>query len=123
MAFMHATLRSGAEVVLDAVGFDERVKTANLVITAEGQIDGQSADGKTIGVVASRTKKYGHPVLAIAGNLTEDYHCVYSLGVDAVAVLPTGPIMLSYAMEHAASLTSDATERAFRILHVGLSLR
>ena len=123
MTFLHATLRSGAEMVLDAVGFDERVRNADLVITAEGQIDEQTADGKTLGVVARRAKKYGHPVLAIAGNLSEGYQCAYSLGVDAVAALPTGPVTLAYAMEHAATLTSDATERALRILQVGLRMK
>ena len=53
-----------------------------------------------------------------------DGGCVLKeLGVDAVAVLPSGPMELSYAMEHAAELTSDSAERACRLLRVGTHLK
>jgi len=85
------------------------------VITAEGQIDGQTAYGKSVGAVAEMAKKYRLPVLALAGSLGDNYQTVYDLGVDALMVLPSGPMTLAYAMEHAAQLISDATERALRI--------
>ncbi|HLZ57792.1 MAG TPA: glycerate kinase [Ktedonosporobacter sp.] len=123
IAFLGATLRPGAQIVLEAIHLEERLRTANLVITAEGQLDGQTAYGKSVGAVAGLAKRYGLPVLALAGGLGETYQSVYSLGVDAIAVLPSGPMSLAYAMEHAASLTSDTTERALRMLNIGVSLR
>jgi glycerate 2-kinase len=122
MAFFDATLRPGARIVLEAVQLEEHVRTANLVITAEGQIDTQTAYGKTIGAVAAVAKRYGLPVLALAGGLGDNYQTVYTLGVDAVAVLPSGPMTLAYAMEHAAALMSDATERTLRILRMGTGI-
>jgi len=122
IAFLDATLRPGARIVLEAVQLEERVRMAKLVITAEGQIDTQTAYGKTIGAVAAVAKGYGLPVLALAGGLGENYQTVYTLGVDAVAVLPSGPMTLAYAMEHASSLMSDATERALRILRMGANI-
>jgi glycerate kinase len=122
MAFLHATLRPGAQIVLEAVHLEERVRTANLVITAEGQLDAQTAYGKSVGAVADVAKRYSLSVLALAGGLGENYQVVYTLGVDAVAVLPSGPMRLEYAMEHAAELMSDATERMLRILRVGAGL-
>lgn len=119
LAFLGAMLRPGAQIVLEAVQLEERVRSANLVITAEGQLDAQTAYGKSVAAVAAVAKRYGLPVLALAGSLGEDYLAVYALGVDAVVVLPTGPMTLAYAMEHAAELTSDATERALRILRMG----
>jgi glycerate kinase len=115
IAFLNATLRPGAQIVMEAVKLEEHVRTADLVITAEGQIDGQTAYGKSVGAVAEMAKKYSLPVLALAGSLGDNYQTVYDLGVDAVMVLPSGPMTLAYAMEHAAQLISDATERALRI--------
>src|SRR5205085_7105839 len=115
IAFVHAALRPGAQIVFEAVRLEERIRTANLVITAEGQIDSQTAYGKTVGAVAALAKRYGLPVLALAGSLGENYQTVYTLGVDAVAVLPSGPMTLDYAMEHAAELMKDSTERSMRI--------
>jgi len=122
MAFLNATLRPGSQIVLEAVQLEAHIRSANLVITAEGQLDAQTAYGKSVGAVAALAKRYHLPVIALAGGLGQDYQAVYSLGVDAVAVLPSGPMPLSYAMEHAAQLTQGATERALRLIRVGTTL-
>ena len=123
LAFLNATLRPGAQIVLEAVHLEERIRTADLVITAEGQLDTQTAYGKSVGAVAALAKRYGLPVLALAGSLGDNYQTVYALGVDAVAVLPSGPMTLTHAMENAARLTSDAVERACRLLQVGARIQ
>ena len=120
IAFLHATLRPGAQLVLEAVNLEHYVQTADLVITAEGQIDEQTAYGKSVGAVATLAKRYGLPVLALAGGLGNGYQKVYKLGVDGIAVLPSGPMTLPYAMEKAATLTTDATERMLRVLRMSL---
>ncbi|HZS78937.1 MAG TPA: glycerate kinase [Ktedonobacteraceae bacterium] len=119
IAFLHAQLRPGAQIVLEAVKLEERLRGADLVITAEGQIDAQTAYGKSVGAVAELAKRYGLPVLALAGGLGERYQDVYALGVDAVAALPSRPMTLEYAMEHAAALLSDCAERTLRLLRLG----
>ena len=123
MAFLHAKLRPGALIVFEAVNLEERVRKADLVITAEGQIDAQTAYGKSVGAVAEIAKRYDLPVLAFAGSLGEHYQVVYDLGVDAVAALPASPMTLPYAMENAARLIRDATERACRFVLVGARLK
>lgn len=120
LAFLHATLRPGAQLVLEAVKLETYIQAADLVITAEGQIDEQTAYGKSVGAVAALAKRYGLPVLALAGGLGKGYQQVYELGVDGIAVLPSGPMTLDYAMEHAAELTRDATERMLRIARINL---
>ena len=122
MAFLNATLRPGSQIVLEAVQLEDHIRTANLVITAEGQLDAQTAYGKSVGAVAALAKRYALPVIALAGGLGQDYQAAYSLGVDAVAVLPSGPMSLSHAMEYATHLTRDATERALRLIRVGTTL-
>ena len=120
IAFLHATLQPGAQLVLEAVKLETYVREADLVITAEGQIDEQTAYGKSVGAVATLAKHYGLPVLALAGSLGNGYQKVYELGVDGITVLPSGPMTLPYAMEHAATLATDATERMLRMVRVKL---
>lgn len=123
LAFLHATMRPGARIVLEAVRLEEQIRGADLVITAEGRLDSQTAYGKSVGAVAALAKQYGLPVLAIAGSLEENYQEIYNLGIDGIAVLPSSPMTLAEAMEQAARLTGEATERALRIFRAGASFR
>src|SRR5258707_4397870 len=82
LAFLNATLRPGAQIVLEAVKLEEHLRDADLVITAEGRLDSQTAYGKSVGAVAALAKKYRLPVLAIAGSLGDDYRAAYQLGID-----------------------------------------
>lgn len=118
IAFLGATLKPGAQIVLEAVHLEESLQNADLVITAEGRLDEQTAYGKSVGAVAALAKHYHLPVLAFAGGLGPHYQVVYDLGVDAVAVLPDGPMTLAYAMEHAAALLSDAAERTLKLFNL-----
>ncbi len=123
LAFLHAQLRPGAQIVLETVLLEERLRTADLVITAEGQLDGQTAYGKSVGAVASMAKKYNLPVLVIAGSLDENEQDLYKLGFAGLAVLPSGPMTLEYAMQHAAHLTRLATARTLHIFKAGSLFR
>jgi glycerate kinase len=62
-----AELVSGAEYVLDLVGFDRLLGEADLTITGEGRLDEQSAAGKVVGVVAGRCRAAGVPCVAVVG--------------------------------------------------------
>lgn len=66
-AFLHATLKPGIDMVLDAIGFDRIIQGADLVITGEGKVDFQTAKGKTAAGVLSRAKQQHIPVIAIGG--------------------------------------------------------
>ncbi len=122
IAFLHATLRPGAQIVFEAVHLEEKLRTADLVLTAEGQLDVQTGYGKSVGAVAHMAKRYSLPVIAIAGGLGTHYHTVYELGIDGIATLPSGPMTLDYAIQHAASLMCDATERALRLIRMGIQM-
>ncbi|MFN2614668.1 MAG: glycerate kinase [Actinomycetota bacterium] len=65
-----AHIRSGADVVLDAMGFDERLKAADLVITGEGRLDESTLDGKAPGAVARAAQRAGVPCVALVGSAT-----------------------------------------------------
>lgn len=83
-ALFHAELKSGIETVLDAVGFDALASEADLVITGEGKIDGQSARGKVISGVSQRTQALKIPCIAIVGDAGNGYEPLYEKGLTAV---------------------------------------
>jgi glycerate kinase len=69
-----AELEPGAPYVLDALGFDARLREADAVVVGEGRIDAQSAMGKIVGEIATRARAAGVPVHALVGRneLTAD---------------------------------------------------
>lgn len=94
-----AELRSGVETVLDLVGFDERVRDVDLVITGEGNMDEQSAAGKAPVGVACRAKRYGKPVAAVVGGRADSLDAVYEQGIDLVLPICRKPMDLEQALD------------------------
>lgn len=94
-----AELRSGVETVLDLVGFDERVRDVDLVITGEGNMDEQSAAGKAPVGVARRARRYGKPVVAVVGGRADNLDAVYEQGVDLVLPICRKPMPLDQALD------------------------
>ncbi len=67
MAFCGARMRPGVEVVMEAVGFDDRLSRADLVITGEGKLDEQSLRGKTPAGILRAAKEAGVPAAIVCG--------------------------------------------------------
>ena len=93
-----AELRSGVETVLDLIGFDERVRDVDLVITGEGNMDEQSAAGKAPVGVARRAKRYGKSVAAVVGGRADNLDAVYERGIDLVLPICRKPMSLDQAL-------------------------
>lgn len=97
--FLNASLERGVEMVLDAIGFDEIIAGADLVITGEGRVDSQTLTGKTPFGVAQRAIRQGIPVVAIGGSVAIDPQQAREAGFkDALQVTPEG-MSLSEAMK------------------------
>lgn len=94
-----AELHSGVETVLDLIGFDERVRDVDLVITGEGNMDEQSAAGKAPVGVARRAKRYGKPVVAVVGGRADNLDAVYGQGIDLVLPICRKPMDLERALD------------------------
>jgi len=62
-----ATLEPGAQWVLDALDFDERMRAARAVVTGEGKLDEQTLEGKLVGEIGTRARQAGVPLHAIVG--------------------------------------------------------
>ena len=121
MAFLNAELRLGVEIMVDAVNLRERVKGAAVVFTGEGQLDFQTAFGKTPVGVAKVAKAHNIPVIAIAGGIAEGAEAVYEAGIDAMLGIVQEPMELADAVKDAARLIADAAEQAARLIAIGHS--
>jgi len=116
VAFLDARIKSGVEVVMDAIGIDEKIGQADVVITGEGRIDGQTAGGKTPVGIALRSKKQNKPVFAIAGFIGSGAEQVYAHGIDSVMSAIVSPMGLEEAIRKSAGNIEAASERLFRII-------
>jgi glycerate 2-kinase len=81
VAFLGAELRRGIEIVLDITGFDAAAARADLIITGEGHLDGQSAQGKLIQGLCGRAGKT--PVIALCGKLSASPEQIRTIGLTA----------------------------------------
>jgi len=68
VAFLGAELVGGAELVMDALGFDAQLRAARVLVTGEGRLDGQSLRGKAPVAAARRAARAGVPAVALVGS-------------------------------------------------------
>ena len=119
MAFLNAELKLGVDIMIDTVKLKDRMKGVSLVITGEGQLDFQTAFGKTPIGVAKVAKVDNIPVIAIAGGIGEGAEAVYKAGIDAMLGIVQAPISLDDAIEDAPQLIADTAEQAARLIAIG----
>ncbi len=79
-----AELIPGASFVLDAIGFDARMRAARAVVTGEGRLDQQSLAGKAVSEVATRARQAGVPCHAIVGSNGLDTFGARILDLDTI---------------------------------------
>lgn len=115
MVFLKARLIPGIDVVIEATNLVADLEGADLVFTAEGRIDCQSAMGKVPTGVALKAKDFGSPVIALAGEVADDCQVVYEQGIDAVLSIAPGPVSLEQSMAVADKYISNAAECAMRL--------
>lgn len=114
----NAELKPGIDIVLEAIGLEEEVMDADIVITGEGRLDFQTAMGKVPVGVAHLAKKYHAKVLAFAGSVTTDAGKCNEEGIDAFFPIVRGVTTLDEAMvpENAKRNMELSVEQAFRLL-------
>jgi glycerate 2-kinase len=118
VVFLQGQLRPGIEIVTEAVGLDAAVRDADLVVTGEGRIDGQTVNGKTPMGVAKVARRNGKPVVAIGGSLARDADAVYTEGIEVVVAAVARPCSVAEALGAA----DENLRRAARNLAAALAL-
>jgi len=111
IAFARASVKPGFDVVAKAIGLSERLRGADLLLTGEGRLDGQTGYGKTVAGVARMAAEYGVPVLVIPGRLAAGWQAIldYADGVEPVV---GGAATEEEAAARPAEMLSLAVERA-----------
>ncbi len=116
--FLGASLESGIGIILDETGLEEKIKNADIVITGEGRLDGQSAMGKAPVGVAGLAKKHGVPVIALAGGIGAGAEACNDY-IDAFFPTVRGVTTVEEAMEqeNAAKNLEAAAFQVFRLIY------
>lgn len=111
-------LKSGIDIVLNAIELEQEVKDADIVITGEGCLDSQTAMGKVPVGVARLAKKYNAKVLAFAGSVTKDAGECNVAGIDAFFPIIRGITTLDEAMvpQNAKENMALSVEQVFRAM-------
>lgn len=117
LAFMEAQLESGIQIVIKETGLEKEIAKADLVITGEGRMDGQTAMGKAPIGIAKLAKKYGKPVIAFTGTAAPDAGACNGQGIDAFFSILREAVTLEEAMkpENAKANMEAAAEQAYRL--------
>jgi glycerate kinase len=115
LAFFGAELRSGIDIVLEAMQLRERLKNADLCITGEGRLDAQSLSGKTVIGVSRLCKAAGIPCIALGGSVDPDMEAALAEGLTAWFSICDGPMTLERAMGDAQGLLSRSAANILRL--------
>lgn len=119
LTFFNATLESGVKIVLEETRLSDYVKDADIVLTGEGRLDGQTVMGKAPIGVAQTAKEHGCTVLGFSGSVAKDASACNEKGIDAFFPILRGVSTLEEAMdtEKARQNMADTVEQVFRTIH------
>ncbi len=98
--YLNAEIVSGIEFLLNLTGFNQSIKTTDLLITAEGGLDEQTLAGKGPYGVAKMAKAHGVPVIVLAGQISQTLDLKLFKHFDAVFPIGTGPVSLDEAIQY-----------------------
>ena len=120
LTFTRANLESGINIVMKETRLEEQIAAADLVITGEGRLDGQTVMGKAPIGIARIAKKYEKPVIAFSGCVTPDARLCNTHGIDAYFPILRQVTTLSQALDpkNAQQNMTDTVEQVFQLIKI-----
>ncbi len=120
LSFTNAVLESGIKIVLEETKLEDYIKDADIVVTGEGCLDGQTIFGKAPIGAAKIAKKYQKPVIAFSGVVNKDASVCNEYGIDAFFPILRKVQTLEEAMksENAKENMTQTVEQVFRLLSI-----
>ena len=115
IAFLGGRLQSGIDAVLDAADIDRHLSDAEMILTGEGRVDGQTARGKVVAGILHRAKAADVPVYVFGGAVEREAMALYEHGASALFSICPAPVTLEEALEHAEAWLFDAVYAAMRV--------
>ncbi len=118
LTYTNAILESGIKIVLDETKLEDYIKDADIVVTGEGRLDGQTVMGKAPIGVASIAKQFNKLVIAFSGCVTEDAVACNEHGIDAFFPILRRVVTYQEAMdpENAKENMIATVEQVFRLI-------
>lgn len=117
-ALTNATLQPGADWLIKTLKLRDKIASADLIITGEGEINSQTIQGKVPCAIAQLAKEYNIPVIGIAARLGKGYYETFEQGIDAVFSIANGPISEQASMIYAKPLLSALSNNIARLLTI-----
>jgi glycerate kinase len=100
LQYMNAECRSGIDLLLETIHFDDLLQDADLVITGEGSADRQTLMGKLPFGILQRAQRHDVPVMLIAGRIADE-QILLDAGFSRVACINPLGLPLDIAMQPA----------------------
>jgi len=122
IVFAGGKLKSGIDTILELIDFDKKLEWADLVITGEGRIDGQSLNGKVPIGISNFASRYGVPVIAIVGSIGNGANEIYQYNIASLESCVVAPCTLEQAIENSEQNLVLAAERIMRSIVLGSKL-
>ncbi len=123
LGVLGAELRPGVEIVIEAVQLDKAIAGADLVITGEGKLDGQTAGSKAPAGVAQAAARYNVPVIAIGGCIGSDLVMDSLTGFSAMFAAVSRSCSISVAIEEAEDNLLQTARNVAAAVQLGMRIQ
>lgn len=118
LAFCDAKIQSGFALIAEMTKLEEQIKTVDLVITGEGEINQSTQFGKVPHGVATIAKRYHIPVVALTGKMGHNLFDLHKEGITAVFPIQDGPLRLEESLINAKQLLTNTASQVIRLWQV-----
>lgn len=107
LALPHSELRSGFDIVQQAADLKKHLLDADIVITGEGRVDGQTAYGKVVSEIGRMAARHEKPVICVAGTLESESRVLLNRGISMMLSIVNKPMSLQEAIASTPQLLEE----------------
>ncbi len=122
VAFLSAKIVSGIDTILKIGGFEEKIRSADLVITGEGKVDAQTMYGKPPAVLAKLCERYRVPLLILAGNVDDEVYRNRIFKDTVITSIVPGVVSLEDAVKNAKRYLYNTTLQMLKFYKMSHSM-
>lgn len=123
LAFLNATLRPGSEIITEALGLEQAIRGADLVVTGEGCVDGQTSHGKAPAGVAKIACRLGVPVIALGGAVLARACDLSTIGIHAAFASVRRACSLEDAFRDAGENLKETARNVAAAVRLGMTIK
>jgi len=117
-ASLNGELSQGFDIIRQVVGLDDYFKEPlDLVITAEGQLNHQSLNGKLPIELAKLANTFNIPTIALVGSTELSLDDLKETGIIGTFSIVNGPMTLSESMDNGEQLIKQTLHNVLSLLH------